>query len=283
MDTLYTNKWVRQIIALQQADGSWGNFHSLRQPTREQPMTTEQALRRLHILDLSCDDAPVEKALDYMRSCLSGEREIPDRREKVLHWDAFQAHMLAAWIRCFVPDDPLALPVARFWAELVSAAFAQGAFNESAYTEAYRKKIPQLHKGERCIMLSQFYMVQLLQGILDADTEAYFINYIIHHPDGMYYVYDGCIAQVPPVFASRQTSRYIAALELLAPYAAARECLDFARDWLYAHQNADGNWDLGATARDGIYLPLSDSWRSPATRVHDCSLRIENLLEVLRL
>jgi hypothetical protein len=44
------NKWVQKILELQHEDGSWGFFHSLSQPTKEQPMTTEQALRRLQIL-----------------------------------------------------------------------------------------------------------------------------------------------------------------------------------------------------------------------------------------
>jgi hypothetical protein len=40
-------KWVKKILELQHKDGSWGYFHTLSKPTSKQPITTEQALRRL--------------------------------------------------------------------------------------------------------------------------------------------------------------------------------------------------------------------------------------------
>jgi hypothetical protein len=60
------NKWVQQILDLQLEDGSWVHFHTLSQPTKQQPMTTEQALRRLRILGLTKDDEPIARALAYM-------------------------------------------------------------------------------------------------------------------------------------------------------------------------------------------------------------------------
>jgi hypothetical protein len=45
-------KWAKKIIELQHDDGSWGYFHTLSNPSSNQPMTTEQALRRLEILGL---------------------------------------------------------------------------------------------------------------------------------------------------------------------------------------------------------------------------------------
>ncbi|MCL2672162.1 MAG: hypothetical protein FWF10_09020 [Clostridiales bacterium] len=231
---------AERIIALQLLDGSWGRFHSLAQPTKACPMTTEQALRRLRALGLTREDEPVARALDYMRACLSGKLQLPDRREKVLNWDAFEAHMLSAWIRCFAPEDPLALPIAQMWADLITTAFQSGQYDEDAYAEAYRKRIPVLHRGERRIAVAQFYMVELLKGMLDAETEGRFVDYIIHNPGGIYYVCDACIAEPPPDFASKQASRYIAALELLADYPCAPEKLRFAKDWLLANKNADG-------------------------------------------
>ncbi|NLM77193.1 MAG: hypothetical protein GX173_03790 [Ruminococcaceae bacterium] len=44
------SKWASQILTRQHDDGSWGHFRSLSNPTKAQPMTTEQALRRLRIL-----------------------------------------------------------------------------------------------------------------------------------------------------------------------------------------------------------------------------------------
>ncbi len=41
------SRWSKEIISLQDKDGRWGYFHTLSEPNRY-PITTEQALRRLH-------------------------------------------------------------------------------------------------------------------------------------------------------------------------------------------------------------------------------------------
>jgi len=281
MADFYDNRWVRQIVDLQHADGSWGYFHSLGQFTKTRPITTEQALRRLYILGLTKADEPIDRALGYMNDCLLGRRQPPDRREKVLNWDAFQAHMLAAWIRLFVPNDPIALAVARMWAEITALSFQNENFDEAIYAAEYRKRIPILHTGERMIRLPQFYMVNLLKGLLDETTEAWFIGHIISNADGIYYVYASKIAEPPGAFASRKTSFYLAALEQITGYSCASGKLGFAKEWLVRHRDENGEWDLGAPAKDGVYFPLSDSWRKPEDRKRDCTIRVEKLLKAL--
>jgi hypothetical protein len=276
-----TNEWVRQITELQREDGSWGHFHTLSKPTTQRPITTEQALRRLRALGLKRGDAPIDRALAYMRGVLLKENTPPDHREHVLNWDAFEAHMFAAWIRIFAPDDPLAMPVARQWAEIVTPSFQTGVLDETVYAAAYRKRIPVLHAGERIISLSQFYIVNLLQGVLDPVTERKFVEHILSYPTGIYYVYGYQISILPENFASRQTSAYLAALEQLAGYACAGDMLQFAADWLLRHRDKNGEWDLGAAASDGIYFPLSASWRRPEDRRKDCTARVERLLQTI--
>ena len=74
-----TGKWASEIIGLQKSDGSWGNaFHTLSMPKSKQPMTTEQALRRLIRLGFTEDDAVIKKALLYMRDCLAKNKSLPD-------------------------------------------------------------------------------------------------------------------------------------------------------------------------------------------------------------
>lgn len=73
MAKTYASKWVQEIVDLQHEDGSWGFFHTLSQPTKKQPITTEQALRRLRILSLTASDEPVRRAIDYTKRCLDGE------------------------------------------------------------------------------------------------------------------------------------------------------------------------------------------------------------------
>ena len=62
--------------------------------------------------------------------------------------------------------------------------------------------------------ISQFYMVNLLQEMLDDKTEAAFVDFIINNNDGIYYVYDSRISIIPAEFTSKQTNRYLSAEQL---------------------------------------------------------------------
>ena len=189
--------------------------------------------------------------------------------------------MLAAWMRLFVPDDALAFPIAMMWAEIITLSFKDGVFDEAAYANEYRKRIPVLHYGERLIAISQFYMVNLLKGLLDPETERRFVDHIINNPGGMYYVYDKRIADLPVSFESRQTSSWLAALEHIAGYSCAKVKLSYAVKWILEHKDTNGEWDMGASAKDGVYFPVADSWRRPEDRKADCTARVNSLLKLL--
>ena len=107
------------------------------------------------------------------------------------------------------------------------------------------------------------------------------IDYILQHPDGIYYICEGPLSQPPELFPSKHTSRYLAALELLARYPTAPERLAFAIDWLEQNRAPDGTWDMGPSVKDGVYFPLSDNWRRAETRKKDCTERIKKLLSAI--
>ena len=281
MNYTYDSKWVRQIIDLQHTDGSWGYFHTLSKPTKDRPITTEQALRRLEILGLTKNDDSIQKALGYMRGCLSGKQQIPDNWEKGHNWDIYINLMLSTWIRRFDPQDTLALQAAQGWTRIITCAFSSGLYEHEKYISAFEKYFSQKPRGGRLIDFSQFYIVSLLQGLLDGRTEAAFVNYIITHDPGIYYVYDKRIADLPKEFASRQANAYLAALEYLEGYSCAGEKLKFATEWIKSHQDENGQWDMGTSVKDCIHFPLSDSWRKLEDRKKDCTIRIERLLERL--
>jgi len=274
-----SGKWARQILSLQRADGSWGDFHSL-SVSGGSVMTTEMALRRLETLGFTAQDEPIRRALDYMDDCLAGRQSIPDRREKVHDWEVFTRMILSARIRRFTRDNPRANAVARQWAGLTEAAFAGGAFDREAYLAAYQA---HLHpNGGRIIGLENFYPVSLLAGELTPAAQRAFVRHLLDGPGGIYYIWDRPLRHPPEHFASREASRYLAAIELLADYPAAREELTFAADWLEEHRLPDGRWDMGREANDKVYFPLSDSWRREEDRIRDCTSRIAALLLKLR-
>lgn len=274
--------WTEDIVALQHADGSWGHFHSLGAPTRQNPLTTEQALRRLLVLGMTQQDAPMQRALAYLHGVLAQQITPPDRREGVLNWDYFEAMMAATWIKLLSPQDTEAAKVAAFWADIITEATVDGCFAEDdRYRQAYRSRIPRLSGREREIGAAQFYMVNLLWGMLPPAVERAYVAYLLGHETGIYYVYGHRLDAVPARFDTCEASHYLAALECLSGYASAREALRFAVDWIMANRQPDGTWDLGPAAKDGIYLPLSGAWRTAQARQRDCTARVRRVLEKL--
>ncbi len=276
-----TGEAAGSILATQHPDGTWGNcFHSMAIPTSRQPLTTEQALRRLYALGFTLADEPVRRAVGCMEACLRGERRIDGYTETTRNWALFTRIMLAAWIRVFDPDNPLALEVARQWVGIMENAYAAGRYDESAflaaYTHTFGKPVSLRDTG-----FADFYHLQLLRGVLTPATEELFLEDILSRPDGIYYLYGKPLRQPPAVFASRETVQYLDALDVLSGYRLAREKLTFATCWLRNQADADGRWDLGPKAKDQLHLPLSDSWRRREDRIADCTEWISALLSRL--
>ena len=282
------SKWIQEILDQQQTDGGWGAFHTLFGSQKFQPdsqrtdkKTTEQALWRLHILGMTAQDGPIRRAIGHMEACLALPVS-PVFTEKK-HGLIFSDRMLAAWLRLFVPDHPAALRVARQWTDVIGAAFADGVYNHALYARAYEEQFDKRldPKAGMLVDFVSFYTIILLPGLLPPATEDAVLDYIL--PRQLHYIYKAPLNEPPEPFASLESSRYVAALELLAGYDLAPEKLGFARDWLLQNRLPDGTWDFGPKANDGVYFPLSDSWRSAATRRADCTARVEKLLNKLTL
>lgn len=273
---------ARHIIELQKEDGTWGNmFHSMAMPTNRAPLTTEQALRRLKILGFTIQDAPIRKAVDCMTACLRGERKIDEYWEKGIDWDIYTKLMLSTWVKIFEPDNETALAFARRWANILEKAFEGGAYDAQAYQIAYMLEFCDTAKGGKAGDFISFYELNLVQGLLSEKTERLMLDHVIRHEKGIYYIYYKPISELPPVFASIETSRYLSAVEILAGYQSAGEKLGFVLRWLEENKDENGQWDLGPKAKDNLYFPLSDSWRSAACRKADCTEKVSAILKRL--
>lgn len=273
-------KWAQELIAAQDANGPWGNFHSLAQPIKG-THTTEQALRRLWTLGFTVEDRPIQKTLAYLTDCLAGKKEMPDHREKGHDWDLFTDLMLATWIRVFTKENPLANRIAAKWAAVLTEAFRSGRYDDGAYRAAWEGVFGQKLRGTRFLDFVSFYQVSLVADQLEEAVEDALMDYLLAREDGIYYIYDGPIRRLPDDFASRQASRYLGALELLSGYRRSLPKLRFAADWLLENRKDNGRWDMGPGVNDKIYFPLSDSWRTPGAREKDCTYRIQKLLNAL--
>jgi hypothetical protein len=126
-----------------------------------------------------------------------------------------------------------------------------------------------------------FYQLALLPGLLNSEIESAMLYYVLPHKRGIVYIYNSPVNVLPEVYASKKSSWYLSAMELLAIYASAPEKLGFVVKWLLDNRDADGMWDMSAAVKDGIHFPLSDSWRKPEDRRCDCTTRITKLIERL--
>lgn len=276
-------KWAQDILKLQNEDGTWGNqFHSLALPSKRYPLTTEQALRRMKILGFTIEDESIQRSVNCMVSCLRGERKIDDYFEKGHDWDLFTKLMLATWIRQFEPQNEEAIQFAEHWANIIEQTFVSGRYEHGTYLEAYKNEFGLIPKGGRENDFVDFYHLNLIQGMLSEKTEECLLEYVINKSNGIYYIYSKPIYQVPAVFDSIETSRYLSAIEILCGFSKAKDFLKFVIPWLEQNRDTNGQWDLGTRVKDGIYFPLSDSWRKEEDRKADCTCRIESIINKLR-
>nr|WP_300809307.1 hypothetical protein [uncultured Acetatifactor sp.] len=274
-----SGKWAKEILDSRNEEGMWGNFHTLAQPVRNKAITTEQAIRRLRILGFTKEDEAVQAVLERMCLCVSGEKKIDDYYEKKHDWPLFEKLMLSAWIRLFEPENEIALNVARQWAYIAERAFRSGRYDREDDMEAFGQQFGRKPKSSFETGFGMFYHVVLLQGVLTTETENRLLDYYISRPDGIYYVYDKALSILPEEFASKKTSYYLAAIEALSGYPQARGNLGFVAEWIDSNKDRSGRWDLGPGAKDGVYFPLSDSWRKPECRIADCTERINGILQ----
>lgn len=212
------SKWAIEIISLQNNIGSWGYFHTLSEPNKY-PITTEQALRRLSILGYTIEDKPIQKAVDYMNDCLTGKKQISDRRENLHDWDVFTNLMISTWIRKFTKENSLANKTADTWAKIIASAFLNGEFNHLEYAAAYNDAFGMKPQGGRLVDFSSFYQVSLTADKYDEKTENMVFDYILNYQHGIYYIYgEAPLSILPVVFASKRASRYLGAIEILTSY-----------------------------------------------------------------
>jgi hypothetical protein len=274
-------KWAKKILELQQENGSWGYFHSLSNPTPKQPMTTEQALRKLEILGFSINDIPIQKAVKYLHNCLTGKENIPDRYEKGSDWKTFLGLIFSTWIKRFTPDNKIANNISNKWAEILNNSFIDNIYNQQKYESTYNK-IFCPEKGKHIWGFMSFYGVSILANTLEKNIEPLFFEYVINYPAGIYYYgYNKPVTTLPEVFQSKKTSNYLRVIELLTSYKnkKCREKLFFVKKWLESNKINNNEWDLGKISKDNILFPLSDSWKKDEDRIKDCTFTINKIMK----
>lgn len=268
---------VRKITDEQLEDGSWGRFHTLSTITKD-PVTTEQALKRLFYLGLDRDDETIKKAISYMEGHLEDKYDFRDYNEKKHDWRLFSHMMAATWILIFDKDNELALDVAKKRAKVLEHTFKDGHYDSDAYVEAYND-ILNPEKGKFVWPIENFYQVSMPKGLLSKDTERAFVEYITSSDNGIYYIYNKPLKILPTEFLSKETLRFINAYSLIGDYDTTNNNIQRFIDWMYSNIGDDNMWDIGTKSKDKYVLPLSNSWRKAINRKIDSTITILKVLD----
>jgi hypothetical protein len=127
-------------------------------------------------------------------------------------------------------------------------------------------------KGKHIWGFMNFYGVSILANSLSKNIEPVFFEYVFNYHTGIYYFgYGKPVSTLPEVFQSKKTCDYIRMVELLTSYKnkKCKEKLLFIKRWFEDNKINEHEWDLGKNSKDGILLPLFDSWRKDEDRIND--------------
>lgn len=276
---LLGTKWVNDIVKHQWDDGSWGRFHSMATSSKLK-ITTESALRRLLILGLDKNDKPIQKALSYMEKYLKREIDLRDYKEKKHDWDLLTRLFVATWILLIDPTNIQARRIAKKWSKVITYAFSGDTYNYKWYKDAYYD-IHRPEEGKVVWGFENYYLIAMLPGFLNQETESKFLDYIINYEKGIYYIYDEKLMNPPTTITSKQASRYIHAHELLSRFPLAKYKSEHFTKFINDNILDDGFWDMGQSVKEQTHYPISDSWRKAINRKIDCTIRIKRVLSNL--
>ena len=277
------SKWFVLLQDSQLADGTWGRFHT--QDTRlKQPFpTTETAIAVA--LDSGADQhSPIlQKTLGTIVDYVDDKIIWPDPREKhdnPLAWDVWVRHFSAAVLALIDRRHPRLDEFWNIWAEVLSASFHSGNYDRQREIEVLnlllkcRMKEPvPFHKKYPLMILSA------TDNRLPGNLERLLLDFVIHSPTGVYYIYEKNISVLPPIL-SKNFWNWFQAHKLLSRFHLWRELSEKAINWIWAQRTEDGFWDLGNKIGRKPYtsFPLSESWRRAENRRIDCSVEMLALL-----
>ncbi len=270
-DSLWSSRPVLDLLGQQQADGSWGRFYSRNKLVKNAGRTTETAIIRALALGLERDHPAMQHTVNYLASLLRCERPWPDQIDDF--GDMKVAHHLiaAARLRSLDPDNAAALQVARQWTAIIMGSFDRGEFAEDRIEEVSEAVLGEA-LPTNCYLCFSVYSLLLLRDQLPWAIERSWVAHLMQRSRGIAYLNNHALHYLPLAFPSQEGMRYLSVLDHLGWYTTAAELLEAGADWLW-DQQVDGWWDFGPIARDGLELPLSNSWRTNSSRLIDCTVR----------
>ena len=242
---LWQSKWVSLLANSQWADGTWGRFHS-QDTSKKQPFpTTESAIAIALELGLDRHSSVLQKAIPTILDYVDGKVIWPDRPEKhnnPLAWYVWVRHFSAVILALIDPHHARLDEFWGLWTEALQVAFQSGVYDRQREIVALnslmkcRMKNPvPFHKRYPLLILSATH------NRLPDDLERGMLDFVVHYPAGIYYVYGKDISVLPPLF-SRDFWPWLCAHRLLSRFHLWKELLVDGLNWIWEQRTPEGFW-----------------------------------------
>jgi len=269
------DKWVREVTDEQQADGSWGRFHSTNSKLKRKWGTTESAMGRLKYLGLDRTSVSVQRACQYCETLLNDHITLwPEYMEKNELFPKAVPIYIVTSLSHFGSDDPLYRQYVDELLSLLHLAFADGEYNREALNQG-AKKLLGIEIHNTYMGFSSKYLLVFFHNYarrIDREIQRKYLRWI-HEQDLIFYgsTLKGAITPLsnPGVIFGR-----VDFLSYLSSFHGFSE--EFAEDLnaLSCLRQSDSYWDLG----NGFRCPrLSADWRNPVNRKMDQTYYLQRL------
>jgi hypothetical protein len=268
---MLSHPWVKELADAQQADGSWGRFHSMDSTLKTRFPTSETAIRRALALGLDKDTPNLKKSVRFMENVLTGKSVWSDRVEKSEGWAIGVETITAGTLAQVDSSHPAITKSWHYWVEIAERSFPDGKYDSKAEWQAHKDL-----RGIGIIYLRSRYTTLTLLGArkLPSSLDRRIMEWIWNDPEGIGYL--GADMNHPQQFC---VFNWLESLEILSCFQSSRDVTAKAADWLWQQRDADGLWDFGSKISKSFYFPLSDDWRKPGNRSMDHSTRVLALLQ----
>jgi hypothetical protein len=280
---LQESKWTALLKRSQMADGTWGRFHTRDSRVKQPFPTTESAIATALDLGLDGHSPTLQRVLPVILEYVDGTTLWPDPPEKHDNpqaWFVWVRHFSAAILALIEQHHPQLDAFWALWAEALHDAFQSGVYDR-------QREIAALNVLLDCRMKNPVpfhvrYPLLILSAThhqLSDDLERKMLDYVMHAPSGIYYVYAKNISILPPIL-SRDFWGWFRAHQLLSRFRVWKALSTEAVNWIWAQRTDEEFWDVGGhiARKPSTSFPLSESWRRPESRIIDSTVEMLGLL-----
>jgi hypothetical protein len=282
-NALQGSKWIALLQNSQCPDGTWGRFHTQDTRVKQPFVTTEAAITTALDSGLDQHSPILQKVQGVLVEYVDGKISWPDPPEKhdnPLVWYVWVRHYSAAVLSKINPRHPSLDEFWNIWAEAVKASFHSGIYDRQSEIETLNSLLKCRMKNP--VPFHTKYPLLILSATdrqLPGNLERMLLDFVVHAPMGIYYVYDKAISMQPAIL-SKGFWGWFRAHQLLSRFPLWKQLAQDALNGLWAQRTLQGFWDLGSKVYRKPYssFPLSKTWRHSENRMIDCSVEILGLL-----